>query len=325
MTAKFFGWLLVPLCLFALRAQEEGKPDNTVPGQEESKEKIVKKCPQCNHVEKREAAVYCVECGSKLMTSKSVAILTCPECSRPLDKGTKFCAFCGKKGELVYVPCEDSYEPKQPVGEEKPVGATPEKVAPPDSKPDALAQLPMHQLVYPGSSLIEEQTIEEGLAHTSQQRSIVRKLYTCPGNLEDVELFYRQNFPKIAVIKAFHYDVLRVLQLKAEIDKQQVELLLCTFIPTNASATWATRQKQVKMRLEEERKPLVAIDKEIAMLENLCKQGKVTAGEVEGRISELKRRKNVSSNSPTFWNITVMDRVMTLKQNVLLLTVVQKK
>jgi endogenous inhibitor of DNA gyrase (YacG/DUF329 family) len=326
MMMKTFTWLLIPLCLFVLQAQERGKPDNDTPPPKEAKPHLVKKCPQCSYVEKREDATFCIHCGTKLVTSKVVAILTCPECNRPLDKGGKFCPFCGQKGQTTYLPSDDGYEPK-PVEPENPLGEhSPDKTSQPETKAASeVATLPLQQLLYPGSSLVEERIIEEGLAHTSQQRTILRKLYSCPGSLDEVEMFYRHNYPKIAVIKASYYDILRMLQLKVEVNKQQVEILLCTSIPTNSSATWATKQKQIKMRLDEEMKPLVAIDKEIAMLENLCKEGKVTAGEVEGRIIELKRRKNVSANSSTFWNITVMDRVMNLKQNVLLLTTVNKK
>lgn len=304
--------------------------------------KIVKRCPQCQYIEKREVANFCVECGAKLVVIKAIATFTCPDCNKLLDKGAKFCAFCGKPGKLSYQPVGDeSYEPGLPQDPKVAKDKVPKPVDQPDSdeeflpadtkkpetkKPEkenkSIAQL--KQLVYPASNLLEEQAIEEGLPHTSQQREILRKVYTCPGTMDAVETFYRSRYPKLAVIKVSHYDILRLLQLKLDLPKHQIEIVFYTFSDARPE-TWERKHKLVQARLDEEMKPLHDIDKEIAKLDEFCKQGTLTPSQIEERVSDLKRRRSVCANSPSYWNIAMLERVMSLKQNILLITTVVKK
>jgi hypothetical protein len=110
-----------------------------------------------------------------------------------------------------------------------------------------------------------------------------------------------------------------------ESPKQQVEIAFYSFTPVKSTSLWESKQRQVKSRLEQESKPIQEVNKEVATLESLCKQGKILRPQIEDRLAELNRRKNISTNSASYWNIVIMDRVMTLKQNLLMITTVTKK
>ena len=283
----------------------------------------VKKCPRCNYVEKRPSANFCIHCGEKLTTYKTVMVLVCPTCQKTLDKGGEFCAFCGTKGKAVYqeIP-EVGYEPSKEIFDKTrpPRPDSPEKST--EKPSDFSKQGKMKDnLLLPGFDLIKKESIDEGLRITSRQRKMEYALYSSVIPFLDIENFYRAHPMQFKWMKITD-DVLNVPVCfwKAKNDQAQIEVITYAFAPENET-DFEERHKRITQKLEEEMRPLKTYEKEIEQIEKLIAEGKVRRDSVQDRIEDLKNRQAIGSNSRTYLQLLARDQMCRLKKNIILLLV----
>lgn len=293
-----------------------------------AQQEIIKKCPNCQFLEKREAAKFCMHCGYKLLEVEMIPTLMCSQCNIPIDKDGKYCTVCGQKGTLLPMPiAKETYEPKAHDAdrkenyEPKPHNSNHKETPSQPSQLDDTLQIP----IYPNSTFLKEYNIDEGLYYTSKQRDIVRKLFICHSSMEDVEQFYRGQYEDISVIKTVAYNTANALNLKVQLPQHEIHILLYELIPVQNDKIREDKKKWVKSQLEPKLKPIRNIEKKIAGLQQLFRDGKVTYPQIEGNIKELQEQHNLMTNSSSYWNSIMMEQVLDLKKNLLLITVVVPK
>lgn len=308
----------VLVCLFLLALPIAAQ--DTIP-----QENKIKKCPQCQYFEKREIANFCVHCGTKLVTAPTMAVFLCTQCKQALQKGETYCMSCGNKGEIVYQPIPEESEPDLPAIIPKTSGTVPVEAKKVIVEEKESPSMPWPDLNYPNAELIEEIALDEGLPHTAEHRTVIRKLFSATANLEDVEAFYRAKQVKAGITKGNLYDVFRFLRMKWQQPKGNIEIAYFAYGEDILPATLEMRHRTVKTRLAEESKAIRNIDNDIAVYEKFCKEGKLARSQIEERLTELKRRRNIATSSAAYWDLTAMDRVLTLRKKILVITMVLRK
>lgn len=308
MSKKYLLLLWIALCLFASAQQ-----------------KIIKKCTRCNFVEKRQQAKFCIHCGQKLTEVAAEAVLVCPKCNKPVDEGGRFCAFCGERGKIVYRPIAhkkygfpEEYRPAtEPLKPKKPLRP---------SKRKSSNKIGINKFLYPDAVALEKHQIREGLPHTSRKRTIVRTLFISEASPEQIEIFYRRLYPDLPLLRVTMYEIFSILKMKARQRGRRIEIAYYSFSNVKSDAIWENRRRQIENRLSREMAPFQSIDREIAALEKLITDGKVARSQVQERLYDLAQRRNIIANSPTYWDITALHKVVTLRKNILLIThLVRKK
>ena len=282
-----------------------------------TQEQISKKCPRCGHVEKQQDAKYCAYCGAKLQIVKTMPVLICPDCKRILkEKGARYCPFCGKKA--IVLNQEIPEVPYEPVPEINPT-PEPESVRHQQNKSaDLLAKV-----LPPGCSILEKHIIDEGLRLTSQQRQIEQVLYSCAYSYKQIEDFYRRHPLKPPIMK-FGDPILQTPMLILKFNGNHQKLELAIYTPGKSNNDEKTK-KEIKSQMQRELQVSRRYQNEIAALEKLIIAGKVTRHQVQLRLDDLERRRQMSMNSRTYWQLKARERVCQLQQNILLLTVITQK
>ena len=283
-----------------------------------SQEMFVKKCPGCGIIENRPFAKYCARCGLKLVKVKVMKIYICPQCNRPIDRGKKFCVFCGKKGKLIYQEL-----------------APEEKISIPESLKKEIKQNPIvknfsqQSLSYyhPGDILLESKNIDEGLRHTGHKRTIQKSIYKTSVSREDLEDYYRNKWHKISIIRILDnllYTPTLFLKIKLPKEKTIIEICYYSYVASR-NTSWQLKHKKILQEIQREIHPARIYQKEIKQIERLIRLKKISADRFQDRIFDLKRRAKISSNSRTFWQLKAKELVCSLKSNIVLLTITHLK
>ncbi len=311
---------------------------------------ILKKCPQCNYWEKQPDAQFCSQCGHALILTRAIVIQRCPKENRTLESNARFCPFCGTPAQTMYqeIPSATPKPGTSTSGDDpyatapaKPRTASdPKPVAEPPRRPvqDAPKPLDAGQSVITSESwvqdarMLEQQVAAEGLRITAEQRQITRSLWEHPSSLEDVEAWYRMKIaqrypnPKISIIRMndpICQSPVLIMKFQAPKQEMAIEVMFYAYAPSLLQ-----REKQVQKVLDEkmqiELRPSQTISKEIAALEKLVQEGQSTP-DLELRMQELIRRRDVCLNSSTYWQLKARQTMLQQKINVLFLTLTQKK
>lgn len=282
-------------------------------------QEIMKKCPGCQYVEKRQDARYCMHCGQKLEEIEMKRVLLCPKCDVPIDKGGTYCSHCGAKGKWSYVPVtQEGYEPlpKKTDGDEI-------FQKEPDPPPAEEKEIPI--LVYPDSKLEKEYNVDENLYHTAKQRTIVRRLFICPGSLDEVEAFYRAHYPKLSIIKAVAHDCFCLLNLKLQSPQEEIHIHYYGVTPLKSPEVWETKRQRLKTQFAEKLEPAQKLEKKMEALQQRYQEGKIGYPQMEEQLCELQESYSILTNSTSYWNTKMMEQSLTLEKNLLLITHTTKK
>lgn len=294
-----------------------------------SQEVVIKKCPKCQFLEKNRDAKYCIHCAEKLIDTRAMEVFICPKCNKALkkldhycpvcgEKKISYCAACGVKGVLVYqeIP-EEKYDPSVPVSQMP----DQEKIAP-IKKP-----IPnLEQFAYPGDILLEKQVMDEGFLNTSRNRKIQKFLYKSQASVEQIEEHYRKLYPESSVIR-FVDEILKTpgLILKySPKEKEIMEIILYTF-SDYPREDWTNIHKKIQNKIQEELKPLAQLEKELANLQKMIREGKTTVSKSQEQQEDIKRRMKSTTHSKGYWQLYAKEKVCSLGHNIVLIHVVSAK
>lgn len=289
----------------------------------------IQKCPKCSYLEKNKDAQYCMHCGVKLLASQAMEVFLCPKCNKALNKPdhycpgcgerrVPFCSHCGVKGTLVYqeIP-EENYTPSVPDSKLKPIDV---------KKQLEQAGKKSEEFAYPNDILLEKQTMDEGFYHTTRNRQIQKFIYKSQATVEQMEDHYRNLYPGISIIR-FVDDILKTpgLILKpATKEKEIVEITLYTFI-NYPKEDWNAIHKKIQAKLQEEMKPVAQLEKEMANLEKMIREGKTTVSKSQDLQEDLKKRMKLATNSKSYWQLYAKEKVCLLGHNIVLIHFVSSK
>lgn len=280
-------------------------------------QEILQTCPKCNFVEKREFASYCIHCGTRLVKMQSIEVSVCTKCRRPLDRGAKYCAFCGGEGKIDHqsIPTQE-YSPNK----ETPSPAEP-------TKPLPAEKYNLRAYAYPKAKLLEQYVVDEGLRHTSRARQIERFFYSTQATCEEVEKYYASIWQNVALTR-FVDDLLQtpgvILKWENPEMKESFEIIFYSFLEAD-KRVWDGREKKINARFDLEKKPLFSLDKEIAALRNKVAQGALSADKAESNIEALERQKKATTNTRTYYQLLARTQVVSLHCGIIVMNWIRAK
>ena len=282
-----------------------------------TQENIQKKCPRCGHIETQQQAKYCVYCGSKLQLVKTMPVRICPGCKKIIEeKGANYCPFCGKKVIISYQEIPGTtYDPTPTI--------TPTPTPSPLPAGKKTAKNLLAGILPPSCTALEKQVIDEGLRLTSRQRQIQQALYSCAYSYEQIEDFYRRHPLKPPIMK-FGDPILRTTMLILKFNDKDQKIELAIYTP-GKNGNQERVQQQIQDKMLQELRVSRRYQKEIDALQKLIAAGKVTQRQVQSRLDDLERRRQMSTNSRTYWQLKARERACQLRQNIFLLTIVTKR
>jgi hypothetical protein len=191
--------------------------------------------------------------------------------------------------------------------------------------PNVSRALPSDVVIYPGATLLQKYDVEEGLYHTSRQRTVVKRLFVCEASLDDLEKFYRNHYKDLSVMKTFSENVFQMLYLKRQFPQFEIRIDFYTLGPLPSDEMWAEKRAYLKTSLNRRLAPSRDVEKQIRDLQERFRRKEVEYLQIEDNLERLREQYHVMTNSSSYWNHVIMERCVDLQKNLLCVTVVTPK